>query len=161
VKEEINTTFEKKIKMKKTFLYLFVINLISTSCSKYSDGPSLSFVSKKARLCNDWVLLTELRNEEDATDETVTVKMAIDKDGTYSIASTYDALGQLQGNYSFGNWAFGDSKDVLYFYENINNDVDDEPTRTFKIKELRNKQLKLTEEFPSVDLVLTYIYVQE
>jgi hypothetical protein len=87
--------------------------------------------------------------------------MSIDKDGTYSISSTYDALGQIQGDYSNGNWAFGDSKDVLYFYESVNNQIDDEPTRTFKIRELRNKQIKLVEEFPSIDLNITYVFVQD
>jgi hypothetical protein len=147
--------------MRKSIFGLFMLIFICISCSKYSDGPSLSFISKKSRLCNDWVLLTQLRNDEDVTDETVTVKMAIDKDGTYSLSSTYDALGQIQGDYSYGKWAFGDTKDVLYFYENINNELSDEPSRTFKIQELRSKQMKLVEEFPSIDLVKTYVYVQE
>lgn len=161
VELENNTTFGKNIKMRKSIFGLFLITLIISSCRKYSDGPAFSLLTKKARLCNDWVLLTQLRNDEDVTDETTTVKMAIDKDGTYSISSTYDALGQLQGNYSNGKWAFGDSKDILYLYENVNNQYDDEPSRTFKIKELRNKQIKLVEEFPSIDLVNTYIYVKD
>jgi hypothetical protein len=147
--------------MKKIVFGLFVLILSLTSCSKYSDGPGFSLLSKKARLCNDWILLTQLKNEEDVTDETVSVKMTIDKDGTYSISSTVDALGQLQGEYSSGKWSFGDSKDILYFYESVNNQIDDEASRTFKIKELRNKQIKLVEEFPSIDLVNTYIYVQD
>jgi hypothetical protein len=145
--------------MKKSIFGLFLLTLIISSCRKYSDGPSFSLLSKKARICNDWVLLTQLKNDEDVTDETVTVKLAIDKDGTYS--STYDALGQLQGDYSNGKWTFGDTKDILYLYESVNNEYDDTPSRTFKIKELRNKQIKLAEEFPSINLVRTYIYVQD
>jgi hypothetical protein len=147
--------------MKKSIFGLLSLILILVSCSKYSDGPSFSLLSKKNRLCSDWVLLTQLRNDEDVTDQSVTTKMSIDKDGTYSISSTYDALGQIQGDYSNGNWAFGDSKDVLYFYESVNNQIDDEPTRTFKIRELRNKQIKLVEEFPSIDLNITYVFVQD
>jgi hypothetical protein len=152
---------KKNIIMRKSILGLFLITLIISSCRKYSDGPSFSLLTKKARLCNDWVLLTQLKNDEDVTDDAVTVKLNIENDGTYSISSTYDALGQLQGDYSNGKWTFGDTKDILYLYENVNNQYDDEPSRTFKIKELRNKQIKLVEEFPSIDLYNTYIYVQD
>jgi hypothetical protein len=147
--------------MKKSILGLILLFVVLNSCSKYSDGPSFSLLTKKARICNDWILLTELRNDEDITDENLVVKMSIEKDGTYSISETYDALGQLQGNYSFGKWAFGETKDILYLYESQNNEIPDDATRTFKIKELRNKQIKLVEEFPSIDLVRTYQYVQD
>jgi hypothetical protein len=145
----------------KSIFGLILFTLFISSCRKYSEGPSFSLLSKKARICNDWVLLTQLKNDEDVTDETITVKLAIDKDGTYSSSSTYDALGQLQGDYSNGKWTFGDTKDILYLYESVNNEYDDTPSRTFKIKELRNKQIKLAEEFPSMNLVRTYIYIQD
>jgi hypothetical protein len=141
--------------MKKSFLGFLLLFVLFSSCRKYSDGPAVSLLSKKSRLCNDWVLITHLINDEDVTDKTVTVKMVIEKDGTYSTSETFDALGQLQGNYSNGNWAFGDTKDILFLYENGS----EEPTRTFKIKELRNKQLKLSEEFTSIDIVHTFTYV--
>lgn len=161
VEHENNTTFEKNYKMKKSIFGLIVLTLIISSCRKYSDGPAFSLLTKKARICNDWVLITQLKNDEDVTDETVTVKMTIEKDGTYSTSSTFDALGQLQGEYSNGKWSFGDTKDMLYLYESVNNEYDETPTRSFKIKELRNKQIKLAEEFPSVNLVRTYIYIQD
>lgn len=147
--------------MKKSIFGLILFTLIVSSCRKYSDGPAFSLLTKKARLCNDWVLITQLKNDEDVTNETVTVKMTIEKDGTYSTSSTFDALGQLQGDYTNGKWSFGDTKDMLYLYESINNEYDETPTRTFKIKELRNKQIKLAEEFPSINLVRTYVYVQD
>lgn len=143
--------------MKKPFLGLILFFLVFSSCKKYSDGPSFSLLSKKERLCNDWVLSSHLLNDEDVTEDSLSIKMVIDKDGTYSISETYDAMGQLQGNYSNGKWAFGDSKDILFFYENgVEN-----PTSTFKIKELRNKELKLLEEFTSIDVVHTYTYVKD
>ena len=147
--------------MKKSILGLILLFVVLNSCSKYSDGPSFSLLTKKARICNDWILITELRNDEDYTDENLVVKMAIDKDGTYSITETFNALGQLQGNYSFGKWVFGDAKDILYLYENENNEIPDDPTRTFKIQQLKNKEIKLVEEFPSIDLVKTFVYVQD
>ena len=64
---------------------LFVLSLIAisfltiSSCSKYSDGPSISFTSRKARLCNDWILESYFRNETDKTDESLTIKLVFDK----------------------------------------------------------------------------------
>jgi hypothetical protein len=147
--------------MRNSIFGLFILVIVLSSCRKFSDGPAFSLLTKKARLCNDWVLTTQLRNEEDVTDETVTTKMTIEKDGTYSISSTYDAIGQLQGDYSNGKWAFGDSKDILYLYESVSNQIAEEPSRTFKIKELRNKQITIVEEFPSIDLYNTYVYIQD
>ena len=150
-----------KLQMKKSLYTLFVLTLLITSCSKYSEGPSFSLFTKKDRLCNDWVLLTQLKNDEDVTDDKVTNKLTIEKDGTYSTSATYDALGQLKGDYTYGKWSFGDSKDVLNFFEITNNEVPLKPNRTFKIKELRRNQIKLVEEFPSVELNVTYIYVTQ
>ena len=90
--------------MKKSFLGFILLFVVLSSCRKYSDGPAFSLLTKKSRLCHDWVLLTHFINDEDNTDKSVTIKMSIEKDGTYSISETYDALGQLQGQYS-KNWA--------------------------------------------------------
>jgi hypothetical protein len=43
--------------MNSKFLFFALIFLFSvSSCGKYSDGPSVSFVSKEKRLCRTWVL---------------------------------------------------------------------------------------------------------
>lgn len=143
--------------MKKSFFGLILLTILLGSCRKYSDGPSFSLLTKKSRICNDWLLITHTVNDEDATSNNVTSKMIIEKDGTYAISEITESMGQLQGEYSNGTWAFNDTKDMLFLYQN----AAAKPTRTFKIKELRSKEIKLVEEFTSIDLVHTYYYIQD
>lgn len=152
-----NAKFEKILNMKKTFFGVILLVILLSSCRKYSDGPSFSLLSKKSRICNDWLLVTHTVNDEDVISQNVTSKMIIEKDGTYAISETTESMGQLQGEYSNGNWSFSDAKDMLYLYQN----GAAKPTRTFKIKELRNKEIKLVEEFTSIDIVHTYLYIQD
>ena len=147
--------------MIKSVFVVLVMLFAFSSCNKYPDGPSISLISKKSRICNDWLLVTELRNQEDVTDENSTTKLVIEKDGTYSWSETYEAMGQLKGNYSSGDLSFGDSKNTLNLFEKKGDSKALIPTRTFKINELRNKQIKLIEEIPSLDLEITYIYTAE
>jgi hypothetical protein len=140
---------------------LFVLSLLAisfltvTSCSKYSDGPSISFTSRKARLCNDWILESYFRNETDKTDENQTIKLVFDKDGTYSMSTVSNYAGQLQGVYEHGTWQFEDNKGQVFLY----NGVDEEPIHIYNIKELRRKRLKLEEVFSSIGVTNTYQFV--
>jgi len=139
-------------------LSLFSISfLLISSCSKYSDGPSISFLTRKSRLCNDWVLESYFKNEKDVTNSKQTVKLAIDKDGTYSLSTVTNTAGQLQGEYEHGTWQFEDNKGQLYFY----NKVDEDPIHVYTIKELRSKRLKIEEKFTSIGLTNTFIYVKK
>lgn len=144
--------------MIKSVFAVLITLFVFSSCNKYPDGPSISLISKKSRLCNDWVLVSKLRNAEDVTDDNVTSKLVIEKDGTYSWSETYEAMGQFKGNFSSGDWEFGDSKTTLNLFEKKGDSKATIPTRTLKINELRNKQIKLIEKFPSLDLEITYIY---
>ncbi len=140
---------------------LFVLSLMAisfltiSSCSKYSDGPSISFVSRKARLCNDWILESYFRNETDKTDKNLTVKLVFDKDGTYSKSTTGNFAGQFQGEYENGTWVFEDNKGQILLY----NGVDEDPIHIYTIKELRRKRLKLVESFTSIGVTNTYQFV--
>jgi hypothetical protein len=141
-------------------LFIFSLLAISfltvTSCSKYSDGPSISFTSRKARLCNDWILESFFRNETDKTDENQTVKLVFDKDGSYSMSTLTNYSGQLQGVYEHGTWQFEDNKGQLFLYD----DVDEDPVHIYTIKELRRKSLKLEEKFSSIGVTNTYQFVE-
>jgi hypothetical protein len=140
---------------------LFVLSLVAisfltiSSCSKYSDGPSISFTSRKARLCNDWILESYFRNETDKTDESLTIKLVFDKDGTYSRSTVGNYAGQVQGQYEHGTWQFEDNKGQIFLY----NGVDEEPIHVYTIKELRRKRLKLEEKFSSIGVTNTYQFI--
>jgi hypothetical protein len=140
---------------------LFVLSLVAisfltiSSCSKYSDGPSISFTSRKARLCNDWILESYFRNETDKTDENLTIKLVFDKDGTYSLSTVGNYAGQVQGEYEHGTWQFEDNKGQIFLY----NGEDEEPIHVYTIKELRRKRLKLEEKFSSIGVTNTYQFI--
>jgi len=131
------------------------IVLVFTGCRKYSDGPTISLLTKKNRLCNDWILNFAQKNGNDITDKEETVKLVIEKDGTYSMSRVINALGQFQGTFSNGKWLFDEAKTKLVLYENGSED----PTNTFTIRELRSKSLTIEERFPSINLTYTYNYV--
>jgi hypothetical protein len=129
--------------------------LLLMGCRKYPDGPTFSFFTKKDRLCNDWILNYAKKNGNDITDKEATIKLNIEKDGTYSMSRIVNALGQFQGTYSNGTWLFDEAKTKLVFYEGNSED----PTSTFTIRELRKKSMIIEERFPSINLTYTYNYV--
>jgi len=144
--------------MKSVYVALLAIAIFTIQgCSKYSDGPGISLLTKKNRLCNDWLLDYHLLNENDVTDANQTMKLSIEKDGTYSMTTYTDAMGQLQGEYSHGTWTFEDSKAQLYLYENI----DEDPTHMYTINELRSKSLKIVEKFSSINATHTYRFIRD
>ena len=140
---------------------LFILSLVAisfltfSSCSKYSDGPSISFTSRKARLCNDWILESYFKNETDKTDDNQTVKLVFDNDGSYSMSTVTNYAGQLQGLYEHGTWQFEDNKGQVFLY----NGVDEEPIHIYTIKELRRNSLKLEEKFSSIGVTNTYQFI--
>jgi hypothetical protein len=121
---------------------LFISTLIFSSCNKYSEGPKYSILTRKARLCNDWELKAYSVSGNNAFDVDYTTKLSIDKDGTYSMSKTFNALGQIQGEYSNGRWEFAEKDETLYFFE----DTTSKPTHEYSIKELRNKELVIVED---------------
>lgn len=121
---------------------LFISTLLFSSCNKYSEGPNYSMLTRKARLCNDWELKAYSISGNNAFDVDYTTKLSIDKDGTYSMSKTFNALGQIQGEYSNGRWEFAEKDETLYFFE----DTTSKPTHEYSIKELRNKELVIVED---------------
>jgi hypothetical protein len=93
--------------MKKLSLLLVVVatSLITASCGKYDEGPSISLRTKTARITGDWKQVAI--NDSTITDDAIST---INKDGTYSITD---------GTFSLdGTWAFTDDKTgVIYSFE--------------------------------------------
>lgn len=133
---------------------LFISTLIFSSCNKYSEGPNYSMLTRKARLCNDWELKAYSVSGNNAFDVDYTTKLSIDKDGTYSMSKTFNALGQIQGEYSNGRWELVEKDEILYFYE----DTTSKPTHEYSIKELRNKQLVIVEDIFQTGESYRYTY---
>jgi len=133
---------------------LFISTLIFSSCNKYSEGPKYSILTRKARLCNDWELKAYSVSGNNAFDVDYTTKLSIDKDGTYSMSKTFNALGQIQVEYSNGRWEFAEKDETLYFFE----DTTSKPTHEYSIKELRNKELVIVEDIFQTGESHRYMY---
>ena len=122
-------------------LSLFTIGLVG--CTKFNEGPSFSIQTRKARICNDWKLSDYVLNGNNIFDASITTKMTIDKDGTYSISNYTNELGQIQGTYSHGTWMFGEDNTSVFFYADT---TTINPVHEYSIKELRSKRMVLEEE---------------
>jgi hypothetical protein len=129
--------------MKRIIFSISVLALALSACSKYPEGPSFAIQSKKARLCNDWKLADHVLNGNNIFDASITSKMTIDPDGTYSTSNYSNELGQIQGFYSHGTWKFDEKATKLLMYADT---TTINPVHEYTIKELRNKHLVFEEE---------------
>ena len=148
--------------MKKLFYIalsvLFLGSGVLSSCSKFAEGPSFSLQTKKARLCNDWKLADYVLNGDNVYDETVTSKISIDNDGTYSISNFTNELGQIQGTYSHGTWKFDKKETILYMYADT---TSINPVHEYTVKELRSKRMVLEEEVFQTGDVHRVTFIQQ
>lgn len=129
--------------MKAVLFSLSLLTMGLIGCTKFSEGPSFSIQTRKARICNDWKLSDYVLNGNNVFDASITTKMSIDKDGTYSISNYTNELEQIQGTYSHGTWVFGEDNTSVFFYADT---TTVNPVHEYSIKELRNKRMVLEEE---------------
>jgi len=129
--------------MKAVLISLSLLTLGLVGCTKFSEGPSFSIQTRKARICNDWKLSDYVLNGNNVFDASITTKMSIDKDGTYSTSSYTNELEQIQGTYSHGTWVFGEDNTSVFFYADT---TTVNPVHEYSIKELRSKRMVLEEE---------------
>jgi len=129
--------------MKAVLISLSLLTLGLVGCTKFSEGPSFSIQTRKARICNDWKLSDYVLNGNNVFDASITTKMSIDKDGTYSISNYTNELEQIQGTYSHGTWVFGEDNTSVFFYADT---TTVNPVHEYSIKELRSKRMVLEEE---------------
>lgn len=131
--------------MKKVLLGTAAVAVMAmglTSCSKYEDGPSVTLLTKKSRMANNWTLssMTENGTAVDLSNTTMEVDMT--KEGTYTQRYTisYDVLGQTVtvGDTTTGAWAFSDDKTQLLMTEEGETEAD-----TMVITMLKKDQLDL------------------
>ena len=139
--------------MRFVALFFFAIALVvlTPSCSKYPDGPGFTIRTKNNRMVNDWKLTSYLVNGVEFVDAIPSLKMVIEKDGTYSRYSTELVLNQLQSTFEHGTWSFNDEKTGLFLLK----DGADLPVQ-FTIRELRAKKLVI--QYYNKITNITYLY---
>jgi len=136
----------------KAILTLFVVGFIFTSCYKYEEGPRFSLLSRKARLCNEWVLQTYLDNGTDKTIVGETTTLTIENDGTYSISTVRNEMGQVQSEFSHGTWVFQDAKGQVVMTDSQEGAI----PLTYDILELRNSNLQLRKKIAGISYIYQY-----
>jgi hypothetical protein len=136
----------------KAILTLFVVGFLFTSCYKYEEGPRFSLLSRKARLCNEWVLQTYLDNGTDKTIVGETTTLTIENDGTYSISTVRNEMGQVQSEFSHGTWLFQDAKGQVVMTDSQEGSI----PLTYDILELRNSNLQLRKKIAGISYIYQY-----
>jgi hypothetical protein len=136
----------------KALFSLLVIGFVFTSCYKYEEGPRISLLSRKARLCNEWVLQTYLDNGTDKTVAGETTTLTIENDGTYSISTVRNEMGQVQSEFSHGTWVFQDAKGQVVMTDS----KEDAIPLTYDILELRNSNLQLRKKIAGISYLYQY-----
>jgi len=129
-------------------LALFSATLL-TSCSKYEEGPLISFRSKKARIANTWQVEQALEDGEDITDQYDQYELEMLDNNDASLAALY-TLADLTFEYETdGTWSFEDSKEQLELdFE------DDDADRIYDILRLKENELWLKEAGGDTELHL-------
>jgi len=81
----------------KKILFWWLILVFTFSCTKYEDGPLLTFRSKTKRLCKTWKYEAIIYTEQGITVTTnlPKIEMTFEKEGVYKENSGY-----------FGEWKF-------------------------------------------------------
>ena len=136
----------------RTVVLASLLLVLFSSCDKYPNGPSFSLRTKKARLCNEWLLTSYQVNGNEFIESQPTVKLAIDKDGTYSISSSETVLGQIQTDYEHGTWTLDAEGTVLALLI----DGEEFPSE-YTINQLKNDAITL--QYYNVQNNKTYIMV--
>lgn len=109
----------------KLFAFVIIGALAMNSCT-YENGPKLTLLPKKSRLCRTWSATKVEDNNGNALSLSGNSTITFKKDGTATNGT------------DSGTWAWGDGKkDVILKYGNA--------STTMEIKRLTTKELQLTD----------------
>jgi len=132
--------------MKKiTALICIVIMLTFSNCSKYEDGPLISFRGKESRLTNSWAYQIVTYNGVNVMEGLVSgsinytqSSIGFNDEGRFTEIYTIDAISTQKD----GNWIFNEKKQNI-----ILNFDDGTESRNLRILKLKKHQLWLAESF--------------
>ncbi|MBA3665257.1 MAG: hypothetical protein H0W61_13750 [Bacteroidetes bacterium] len=132
----------------KMALVVILLASITTSCSKYQDGPKFSLLTKKARLTGDWKIDKVTYNGNDVTSFVVAgiganAVLDIEKDGNYK---------QSGNDPDDGKWKFGEDKDDVYFTSNKAGSKEE----AYRILRLKSKELWLRQTESNGDVTIIH-----
>jgi hypothetical protein len=134
----------KAIKFLLPVLFAAVM-LGNQSCSKYEEGPTISFRSKKARLVNDWNLKEYYKNGS-KQDLNNTVELEIKDDGTAVKTVTVEILGTTTTDTYNYKWEFNSDKTkLILIYVDDDGKIYEDAATTYVITKLYEDEMWLTQ----------------
>lgn len=128
-------------------IYIIPALILLWGCSKYSDGPAISFLSRKSRIVNHWELETATANGEAWTPYFTLKEMILNDDNTQ--VTTFRTLNVP--TVLDGQWEFTNRKENLHLI--FSNGLE----QTFRIDKLKEDELGLTIFSKDTTFKLNYI----
>ena len=92
---------------------------------------------------------------DNGTDKTIvgeTTTLTIENDGTYSISTVRNEMGQVQSEFSHGTWVFQDAKGQVVMTDSQEGAI----PLTYDILELRNSNLQLRKKIAGISYIYQY-----
>lgn len=140
---------KKVTKILAAALMIAVATTTFSGCGKYEDGPGLSLLSKKARVCGTWEVEKYLVDGVDKTSDyralVTSETMEIKKDETYSYSATYVNGSDTDA----GTWKFDNDKADFTTQSNSTGSTPD----TWEIRRLTNKEFWVKEKNATSNVV--------
>lgn len=125
------------------FTILATTAMIFSSCGKYEEGPSVSLLTKKARLTGTWELVSSETNGTAIDFGDVVSKTTLEKDGTGSMSISGSYLGFTYNSTSDLEWEFNDTKEAIKVRFKEVDDTEWDEWEESTIIKLTNKELWL------------------
>ncbi|MDX2247440.1 MAG: hypothetical protein SF052_11720 [Bacteroidia bacterium] len=94
-----------------TWVLLLTLSTILSSCRKYEDGPTISFLTKQSRVANDWRAAAVFRNDIDETTDFPVYAMTFSKAGR--LTWTIQKEGQVDPVVVTANWELASVKEQI------------------------------------------------
>lgn len=132
------------MKNMKLFGMFALVFIIASSCAKYDEGSNFSLLTAKQRLVNTWSIT---KYEVDGAEQTdyPALEVVFYKDFTFK--RTFTAFFSIVDS---GEWEFGAGK------QTINLKLADGTVESYKIIQLKNKDLKVQREFEGSVYIYTF-----
>ncbi|MBI5538533.1 MAG: hypothetical protein HY951_00605 [Bacteroidia bacterium] len=143
--------------MKKLYIFLFVTTILLSSCTKYEEGPKITFRSIDSRIIGDWKVTEYSCNDVDSLqyyNDSCGSNLSIDlNEGHYRRNYTVSFIGGNKEFFAFATFSNNDSYNlnVESGYDNYNKYFTGpflpERISSWHILRLTKKELKIKVDF--------------
>ena len=130
--------------LKISVIFAIILTSISFSCSKYSEGPKISLITKKNRISKDWKIeyCINLKTGIEHSADYDGWLLSIEKDSNYSNYTIYNNVETTLT----GNWEFIGDNQIRFTYNSLNAEQID----FYIILRLSRKELWLKNEHEEI-----------